>query len=96
MAPRPRIATLNQSQIGARNLFRSRLVYARFLRNEFRAPNSVRFMESPDDDRIPPWDLEPFMLGTAACPTSPMGIHPRSDRLGKETEPCQRFMERSP
>jgi hypothetical protein len=55
-----------------------------------------RFMESPDVDRILPWDLEPFMLGRAACPTAPMGVHPRSDRIGKETEPCQRFMERSP
>jgi hypothetical protein len=38
---------LGRANIGARNLFRSCMVHARFLRNEFRAPNSVRFMGSP-------------------------------------------------
>jgi hypothetical protein len=48
--------------------------------------------ESLHNNRIVPWDFEPSGFGRATCPTAPMGVYQSSDRLGKDTEPYQRFM----
>jgi hypothetical protein len=67
--------------------------------NSLNALNSLRgvhgrFMGSALVLADLPMGHEPAGLGRATCPTEPMGVDQRSDRLGKDTSPYRRFMER--